>query len=62
MTWQPGRDQIKRLLDNGELERVTPDTNLARRMLADAGDAITTATKARDAATTILDTNLLTPW
>ena len=43
MTWEPGRDKIERLLSNGELERVTPDTAVARRLLADATKHLDTA-------------------
>ena len=120
MSWEPGRDRVTDLIHAGELEPVTPDERVARRLLDDAGrhldtataavasddlsgayqlaydalrkiaaalrirrsrnrfeypdsdtagpsrddvhDAITTATAARDAAATILDRNLLTPW
>jgi len=36
MTWKPGRDKIRQLIDGGELERVQVDKNVARRLLADA--------------------------
>jgi hypothetical protein len=43
MTWQPGKDRINDLLGAGELERVTPDSAVARRLLADAGKHLDTA-------------------
>lgn len=46
MTWQPGSERIRRLLDDGQLEQVTPDVEVARRMLLDAGRHLATATAA----------------
>ena len=46
MTWQPGADRIRSLLDTGELERVTPDAAVARRLLMDAGKHLTTTASA----------------
>ncbi len=43
MTWEPGRDEIERLMESGELECVTPDARLARRLLADADKHLHTA-------------------
>jgi HEPN domain-containing protein len=43
VTWQLGRDRITQLVRDGELERVTPDPAVARRLLADAGRHLTTA-------------------
>lgn len=36
MSWERGRAEIERLLADGELERVTPSDEVARRLLADA--------------------------
>jgi hypothetical protein len=46
MTWQPGSERIRQLLDDGQLEQVTPDVEVARRMLLDAGRHLATATTA----------------
>jgi hypothetical protein len=46
MTWQPGNDRIRQLIDSGELERVAPDPAVAVRLLTDAGKHLTTATAA----------------
>jgi uncharacterized protein (UPF0332 family) len=43
VTWEPGRDRIEHLLDAGELERVTPDLAVARRLLTDAARHLDTA-------------------
>lgn len=45
MTWEPGRAEIDKLLRDGELERVTPSEDVARRLLADARAHIALATK-----------------
>jgi len=37
MTWEPGRERVQALIDAGEVDRVTPDLTIARRMLEDAG-------------------------
>lgn len=47
MTWQPGRDRIEGLLETGELERVTSDEALARRLVSDASRHLETAASAR---------------
>ena len=49
MTWEPGRERIRQLIDDGELGRVPPDTAIARRMLDDAGRHLATATAAKSA-------------
>jgi len=49
VTWQPGRDRIQQLINNGELDQVTPDTEVARRLLTDAGRHLTTASTAASA-------------
>jgi len=36
MTWEPGRDKIRQLVDGGELDQVQVDESVARRLLADA--------------------------
>lgn len=46
MTWQPGADRIRQLLNTGELEHVTPDHTVARRLLTDADKHLSTAAKA----------------
>ena len=47
MTWEPGRERIQKLIDDGEIEQVTPDTTIARRLLADAGRHLATASAAK---------------
>ncbi|HTA00024.1 MAG TPA: HEPN domain-containing protein [Streptosporangiaceae bacterium] len=44
MTWEPGRDKIRQLLESGELGQVTVDEAVARRLLADAGRHVQSAT------------------
>jgi hypothetical protein len=46
VTWQPGRDRIKQLIDDEELDEVTPDVDVARRLLADAGRHLATTSAA----------------
>jgi hypothetical protein len=46
MTWQRGRDDVQQLIDNGDLEQVTPDIEVARRLLDDAGRHLATASTA----------------
>jgi hypothetical protein len=46
MTWEPGRDKIAELLKAAELERVTADRDIARRLLDDAGRHLATAAAA----------------
>jgi HEPN domain-containing protein len=36
MSWEPGRDRVRQLLDSGVLDQVQVDENAARRLLADA--------------------------
>lgn len=43
MTWQPGRDRIEQLVGAGELELVTPDDAVARRLIANATKHLETA-------------------
>ena len=43
MTWQPGKDRIEHLLSAGELELVTPDDSVARRLIANASKHLETA-------------------
>src|SRR5580704_16616770 len=46
MTWQPGKDRIAELLQAVQLERVTADRNIARRLLDDASRHLVTAAAA----------------
>jgi hypothetical protein len=46
MTWQPGRDRVTALLAAGELDQVTPDDEVARCLLEDAGRHLATASGA----------------
>ncbi len=34
---EPGCERIRQLIDDGEIEQVTPDITIARNLLADAG-------------------------
>jgi hypothetical protein len=49
MTWEPGRERIQQLIDDGEIEQVTPDITIARKLLADAGRHLATASAAKAA-------------
>ncbi len=49
MTWEPGRERIRQLIDDGEIEQVTPDITIARNLLADAGRHLHTASAAKAA-------------
>jgi hypothetical protein len=49
MTWEPGRERVQQLIDDAEIERVAPDIEVARRLLADAGRHITSASAAKAA-------------
>jgi hypothetical protein len=49
MTWEPGRERVQALIDAGEVDRVTPDLAIARRMLDDAARHLTTAAAAKRA-------------
>lgn len=46
MTWGPGSAEVDTLLEGGELERVTPDSDLAVRLLADSARHIESARSA----------------
>lgn len=46
MSWGTGSERIQELIDAGELGQVPPDSELARRMLADAKRHLATATAA----------------
>jgi HEPN domain len=46
MTWQPGHERIKELLDSGELERVGAQSVVAGKLLDDASRHLTTAATA----------------
>jgi hypothetical protein len=46
MSWETGSERIGELISAGELGQVPPDVELARRMLADAGRHLATATAA----------------
>lgn len=45
MSWERGRADIERRLDNGELERVTASDDVASRLIADAEAHLTLAGK-----------------
>lgn len=47
MSWEPGRERVRELIDAGEVEQVTPDLAIARRMLEDAGRHLATASQAK---------------
>jgi hypothetical protein len=49
MTWEPGRERVRQLIDDGEIEQVTPDITIARRLLDDAGRHLATASAAKAA-------------
>jgi hypothetical protein len=49
LTWGPGRERISQLIREGELEQVTVDMAVARRMLLDAGRHLATAATAESA-------------
>lgn len=48
MSWERGRADIERLLDDGELERVTPSAEVANRLVASAEAHIALAGKGVD--------------
>lgn len=50
MTWEPGRERVQELLDAGEVEQVTPDVKIARRMLEDAARHLATASAAKQSS------------
>ena len=47
MSWEPGRERVRELIDAREVDRVTPDLTIARRMLEDAGRHLATASAAK---------------
>jgi HEPN domain-containing protein len=49
MSWETGSERIRELINAGELGQVPPDTELARRMLADARRHLATAAVAEPA-------------
>jgi hypothetical protein len=49
MTWEPGRERVQELIDAGEVDRVTPDLEIARRMLEDAARHLATVSAAKQA-------------
>jgi hypothetical protein len=49
VSWQPGSERVRELIDAGEVDRVTPDLAIARRMLEDAGRHLSTASRAKAA-------------
>jgi hypothetical protein len=49
MTWEPGRERVQELIDAGEVDRVTADIEIARRMLDDAARHLATASAAKQA-------------
>ena len=49
MTWEPDRERVQALIDAGEVDRVTPDLAIARRMLDDATRHLATAAAAKRA-------------
>jgi HEPN domain len=50
MSWDTGSERIRELITAGKLGQVPPDTELARRMLADARRHLATATAAESTA------------
>lgn len=50
MTWEPGREHVRQLIGDGEIEQVVPDVTIARRLLEDAGRHLITASAAKAAA------------
>ncbi|MGH3197583.1 MAG: hypothetical protein ACRDOH_00820 [Streptosporangiaceae bacterium] len=49
MTWEPGRDRVQQLIDDGELDQVTLDMSIAQRLLEDAGRHLSSARSAASA-------------
>jgi hypothetical protein len=47
MSWETGSERIQELIDAGELGQVPSDSDLARRMLADARRHLVTAAAAQ---------------
>jgi hypothetical protein len=48
MRWEEGRGVVERLLDDGELEQVSPDLNSSRSLLESARRHLSSARKIRD--------------
>jgi hypothetical protein len=48
MRWAEGREVVERLLDDGELEQVSPDLNSSRSLLESARRHLSSARKIRD--------------
>jgi HEPN domain-containing protein len=46
VSWETGSERIQELIDAGELGQVSPDNELAQRMLSDAGRHLATAAAA----------------
>jgi hypothetical protein len=49
VTWEPGHERVQELIDAEEIDRVTPDLVIARRMLEDAARHLATASAAKRA-------------
>ena len=47
MSWEPGRVRVHEMINAREVEQVTPDLAIARRMLEDAGRHLATASQAK---------------
>jgi hypothetical protein len=47
MSWEPGRERVRELIEATEVDRVTADLAIARRMLEDAGRHLITASQAK---------------
>src|ERR1700677_2315628 len=47
MSWEPGRERVRELIQAAEIEQVTADLAIARRMLEDAGRHVATASQAK---------------
>jgi len=43
MSWTPGADRVRELLDASELERVEPSTDVANRLVSDANHHVSSA-------------------
>lgn len=49
MSWETGRERVLELIEAAEVERITADVAIARRMLEDAGRHLATASQAETA-------------
>ena len=47
MSWEAGRERVRELIEAAEVDRVTADLAIARRMLEDAGRHLATASQAK---------------